>query len=107
MLDKLVKNLKNKPLKVRKRIMWVSVGLCALFIFLFWLVIRPEFVKKQDINHSELETFKEEFKEKTKNINFSDISSEISRFTNGVSEEVEEKKEIKESEVPRLPLEIN
>jgi hypothetical protein len=108
MLKKFLDKLQKKPLKERKRILWVSVAFIGVVIFLAWLFVFPHEStvppEKSQATREKLEKSKQEIKEITDKVSFSNISSDVKEATEEIIKE-NKKEEEKIIEIPRLPME--
>ena len=108
MLKKFLDNLQKKPEKVRKKILWLSVAFLGVCIFLIWLFVFPHEStvppEKSREAREKIEKSKQEIKEITDKVNFSNISSDIKEATQEIINE-NKKEEEKVIEIPRLPME--
>lgn len=107
-MNNFLENLQKKPLKTRKKIMWISVFSFTLIIFLFWLFLAPHNSSNnnKDTSSLNLNKFKEEIKERVSESGINNISGEIKEAAKEFNSVDSKESELKTNEEPRLPLEI-
>lgn len=107
MLEKFLDNLRKKPEKERKRLLWISVSFLGLAVFLLWIFVMPHEStvppEKTQETKERLEKTKQDIKEYTDKINFSDVTSDLKGAVGDAVKK--EKPEERVVEYPRLPIE--
>lgn len=97
-------NLRKKPIKTKKKVMWIGVSSCAFIIFLFWLFFAPHQPDNKNSN-LDLGQLKKDAQEKFDKTRIESLTGEAKKLSKGLSNNKEEEV-VKESVEPRLPLEI-